>query len=552
MSVRRDGDLAFVPLGGAGEIGMNLNLYRCAGRWLAVDCGLGFGDAATPHVDVMVPDPAFIAERARDLVGLVITHAHEDHIGAVAHLWRRLGCPVFATPFAAALLRRKLADAGLGGAVPLTVVPIGGRLSLPPFDLEWIRVAHSLPEAHALAIRTPHGLVLHTGDWKLDPDPLIGPPTDEAAFARLGEEGVLAMVCDSTNALVEGESGSEADVRASLVELIRQQPGRVLVTCFSTNVARIESIAVAAEANERQVALVGRSLRRIVEVARETGYLRDLPPFLADDEAGYLPDERLVLVCTGSQAERGSALARMAADSHPAIALGEGDTVIFSSRVIPGNERAIFRMQDDIARLGARVVTERDHFVHVSGHPARDELRRLYRLVRPQTVVPVHGEWRHMTEHAALARELGVGRAVLVEDGDLVRLAPGTPEIADSVPVGRLVPEGERLLPLEGSVLAARKRMLHQGLVVGSLVVDGSGRVLAPPQIAAPGLYDAAEITALGLPQRLADAVGELPGPLRRDDDALRDAARGILRRLVGQALGKRPAVELHLVRLAR
>jgi len=363
---------------------------------------------------------------------------------------------------------------------------------------------------------------------------------------------VLAMICDSTNALVEGESGSEADVRASLTELMRQARGRVIVTCFSTNVARVESIAAAAEANERQVALVGRSLLRVAEAARETGYLRDLPAFVSDEDIDDIPDRHVTIICTGSQAERGSALSRMAADTHPTVALGEGDTVIFSSRVIPGNERAIFRLQDEIARLGARVITERDHFVHVSGHPARDELRRLYGLVRPRIAIPVHGEWRHMTEHAALAKELGVPRTVLVEDGDLVRLAPGPAEIAESVPVGRLVPDGDRLLPLEGGVLAQRKRMLFNGAVVASIAVDASGRVLAPPQVAAPGLYEPQEIAGLGIPERLMQSIGDLPAPLRRDDEALRDAARGALRRMIGQVLGKRPTVEIHLLRLAR
>jgi ribonuclease J len=543
------GDLAFIPLGGTGEIGMNLNVYRCDGALLAIDCGIGFGGAEMPEVEVMVPDPAWLVERRDRLVGLVITHAHEDHIGAVAALWPRLKCPLFGGPFVSAVLRRKLGEAGLLGQVKLTTIPLSGQLALPPFELEFLRVAHSIPEAQAVAIRTRHGLVLHTGDWKLDPEPLIGPPTDEAAFARVGEQGVLAMVCDSTNALVEGHSGSEAEVRRNLRALIKPLKGRVAVTCFATNLARVESVALAAQAAGRQVALFGRSLRNAEAAARECGYLRSIPAFLAEEDAADIPDDRLLLICTGSQAEPRSALSKIAADTHPHISLGEGDTVIFSSRMIPGNERGILRVQDELARAGCRVMTADDHMVHVSGHPARDELRRLYALVKPRYAVPVHGEWRHLAEHAAFAESLGV-KPVLVEDGDVLTLAPGRPDVVDSVPTGRLAIDGERLLPLEGGVLAARKRMLFNGVVVASLAVDGQGRVLGVPQVSAPGLFEADDEAPLQLGAELARAVGELPAPLRREDAALREAARSVLRRAVGRRLRKRPNVEVHLLRV--
>lgn len=543
------GDLAFIPLGGTGEIGMNLNIYRCDGALLAVDCGIGFGGPETPEVEIVVPDPAWLVERRERIRGLVITHAHEDHVGAVAHLWPLLRCPIYAGPFTSAVLRRKLGEAGLLGEARLVTVPLGGRLSLPPFELEFLRVAHSIPEAQALAIRTRHGLVLHTGDWKIDPDPVIGPPTDEAAFARLGEEGVLAMVCDSTNALVEGHSGSEAEVRRNLAAIIRGLKGRVAVTCFATNLARVESIARAAQAAGRQVALFGRSLRNIEAAARECGYLQDIPPFVPEDEAGYIPDDSLLLICTGSQGEPRSALAKIAADTHPAIALGEGDTVIFSSRMIPGNERAILRLQDDLSRRGCRVMTADDHMVHVSGHPARDELKRLYSLVRPRYAVPVHGEWRHLTEHAALIRECGA-TPLLVEDGDVLRLSPGRPEVVAGVPTGRLAVDDGRLLPLTGGLLAARKRMLFNGVVMASLAVDQAGRVLGEPMVSAPGLFDGEDLEPRQLAAEVARAVGELPSALRREDDALRDAARSVLRKAVGRRLRKRPAVEVHLLRV--
>lgn len=543
------GDLAFIPLGGTGEIGLNLNVYRCDGALLAVDCGLGFGGPEHPEVEVMVPDAAWLAARRDKLVGLVITHAHEDHVGAVAHLWPTLRCPIHASPFAAAVLRRKLGEAGLLSQVELIVQPPGGRWQLGPFDLEYLRVAHSLPEAQALAIRTRHGTVLHTGDWKLDPNPLIGPPTDEAAFARLGEEGVLAMVCDSTNALVEGHSGSEAEVRRSLHALIKSLKGRVAVTCFATNLARIESITKAARAAGREVALLGRSLRNAEAAARECGYLQDLPPFLPEEDVEDVPDDKLLVICTGSQGEPRSALAKIAADTHPNISLGEGDTVIFSSRMIPGNERAILRVQDELSRAGVQVMTADDHMVHVSGHPARDELRRLYQLVKPKYAIPVHGEWRHMNEHANLAESLGA-IAYVIEDGDALRLAPGKPDIVEQAPVGRLAVDGDRLLPLDGDVLAARKKMLFNGVVVASIAVDGAGRVLGQPQISAPGLFDGTDGEPAQIAADLARAVGDMPGALKREDGPLREAARSAVRKAVGRRLRKRPTVEVHLLRV--
>jgi ribonuclease J len=543
------GDLAFLPLGGTGEIGMNLNLYRSGGKYLAVDCGIGFGGSELPEADVMMPDAGFIADRRDRLLALVITHAHEDHLGAVPWLWPSLRCPVYATPFAAAVLRRKLAEVQLHTEVRINVIPPGGRFEIGPFSLQFLRVAHSIPEAQALVIRTSAGTVLHTGDWKLDPDPLIGPPTDEAAFAALGEEGVLAMVCDSTNAMVEGHSGSEADVRRSLSTLVRTLRGRVAVTCFASNVARVESVALAARDAGRTVAVVGRSLRNLDAAARECGYLKDIPPFATEDEANDIPDDNLLILVTGSQGEPRSALARIATDTHPRIELGEGDTVVFSSRVIPGNERAIGTVQDNLVRRGVRLMTDADHMIHVSGHPARDELRRLYRLVRPRTTVPVHGEWRHLAAHAALAQEAGV-TPVMLEDGDVLSLAPGAPEVVDSAPVGRLVLDGNRLMPLQGGVMGARRRMLFNGVAIASLAVDAAGRLLGRPRVTAPGLFDADDPETGRIAAELTEALADLPAPLRRDDMALTDAAKAALRRSLGKRLQKRPLVDVHLLRV--
>ena len=528
---------------------MNFNLYRLGGKWLAVDCGIGFGGPEHPEVDVMMPDPGFIADRRNNLVALVITHAHEDHIGAVAWLWPQLKCPVYATPFAAAVLKRKLQEVQLQNTVPIHIIAPGAAFEIKPFNLRFIRLAHSIPEAQALVIDTPHGVVLHTGDWKLDPAPLVGPPTDEAAFAALGEKGGLAMVCDSTNALVEGHSGSEGEVRQSLAALIRGLSGRVCVTCFASNVARVESIALAAQASRRSVAIVGRSLKNLEAAARDCGYLKDIPPFLPIEAADDIPDDNILIIAAGSQGEPRSALTRIAMDTHPKIALGEGDTVIYSSRVIPGNERAIGTAQDHLVRRGVRIMTDADHLVHVSGHPARDELRKLYRLVKPRFAVPTHGEWRHMAAHAELAREAGAS-PIMMEDGDILSLAPGRPEIVDSAPVGRLVLDGNRLIPLGGDVMSARRRMLFNGVAVASFAVDEAGKLRGKTRLSAPGLYEEDDPESARVITDFTNAIADLPAATRRDDAALAEGARAALRRALGRRLARRPLVDVHLLRV--
>jgi ribonuclease J len=541
--------LAFLPLGGTGEIGMNLNLYRLGGTWLAVDCGIGFSGNDTPEAEILMPDPVFIVDRKADLAGLVITHAHEDHLGAVAHLWPRLGCPIYATPFAAAVLRRKLGEAHLQQQVKIHVIAPGGEFMVGPFDLRFIPVTHSVPEAQALVLRTPHGIVVHTGDWKFDPTPMVGPPTDIAAFEALGDEGVLAMVCDSTNVMTQGPSASEADVRRSMTDLIGSLQGRIAVTCFASNVARVETIAKAAQAAGRSVVIVGRSLRNLDVAARECGYLTDVPPFLSEQEANSLPDDEVVLIITGSQGEPRSALSRIASDTHPNISLGQGDTVIYSSRMIPGNEQAVIQVQDNLTRRGVRVLTDRDHLVHVSGHATGGDVRRLFDMVRPRFAVPVHGEWRHLTANAAIAREKGV-TPILLEDGDILNLSPGTVEVVDTAPTGRLVLDGGRLLPINGGVLAARRRMLFNGIVIGSFAVDDEGYLIGDPKVSAPGLLDQEDPETNRVTEEFGDALDEIPDELRRDDATFREAAKTALRRALGRKLQKRPLVDVHLLRV--
>ncbi|HKM68558.1 MAG TPA: ribonuclease J [Stellaceae bacterium] len=550
-----DGDpsaLFFVSLGGAGEIGMNLNLYGYAGDWLILDCGVTFGDDSQPGLEVVMPDPAFIVERRDRLLGIVATHAHEDHIGAIPYLWTQLRCPVWATPFTASLLRAKLAEAGLADKVRINVVPMSGRFTIGPFDLELITLTHSIPEPNAVALRTPVGTVLHTGDWKFDPDPLIGSVSDEAALRRLGDQGVLAMIGDSTNALRPGTSGSEADLRRSLIDLVGRYDARVAVACFASNVARLETIARAAAVHGRDVALVGRSLWRIDKAARENGYLADLPRFLTEDEAGYIPRDKIVLICTGSQGEPRAALARIAREDHPNIVLETGDVVIFSSRIIPGNEKSINRLQNALVRLGIEIITEEDHFVHVSGHPARDELVRMYQMVRPRVAIPVHGEARHLIAHAHLAEQCQVQQPLVIQNGDMVRLTPSGAAIVDEVPVGRLASDGKGLLPLGGTALKERRRLVLDGSAVATLVLDRQGRLVAPAAITVIGLVEAAAATAAApvLSHAVERALSELPAGARRDDNAVRDAVRRTLRRAINERFGKRPLIELHLVRV--
>eukprot|EP00439_Symbiodinium_sp_Y106_P089249 s1_g1785.t1 len=552
-----DAELVFVPLGGTGEIGMNLNLYGFGTeedrKWIMVDLGVTFSDGRTPGVDVIMPDPTFIEENHQDLIAVILTHAHEDHIGAVAHLWPKLRCPVYATPFTAELVKGKLIEAGIEQEVPLNIVDLGARFDLGPFDIEFVTLTHSIPEPNALAIRTPLGTVMHTGDWKIDPGPVIGHTLDSKRLAEIGEEGVRAIVCDSTNVFTPGEAGSEADVATSLTDLIGGLEGRVVVTTFASNVARLESVIRAAEANGRHVVLAGRSMFRVIAAARDTGHLKNLPPFVEAEDAGYLPKDKVLFLCTGSQGEPRAALARIAADAHRDIVLEEGDTVIFSSRIIPGNDVAIFEMQNDLARAGVRVITEKDHFVHVSGHPCRDELTAMYQWIKPEVAIPVHGEARHLLEHAALAKELQVSETLVIQNGDMVRIAPGAAEIVDEVPSGRVVMDGDVLVPSWDAGIQERRRLGFGGAVFVSVALDEKGAVRGDP-----------EIRLIGLPERdnygvrfeeraydaLDGALDQLPQRKRKDEAQVGEYLRRAVRSAIRKEWGKKAAVEVIVTRV--
>ena len=549
----KTGPLHFLPLGGAGEIGMNLNLYECGGAWLMCDLGVTFAGGDLPGIDLVMPDLSFIAKRRDALLGLVLTHAHEDHLGAVPYLWPRLRCPVYATPFTAALLRRKLAE-GAEGIEDLTITetPLGGSIDLAPFRVELVSLTHSIPEPNALVVHTPHGAVMHTGDWKLDPDPLISEPADEEALRRLGDGGVLAMVCDSTNVFRPGSSGSEADVRKSLTDLIGGFSRRVAVTTFASNLARLLTIHEAAEAGGRTCVAVGRSMWRILDCARETGHLPRNVRFVGDRAARDLPDDKVLYMMTGCQGEPNAALSRVADGNHPSIELGSGDAVVFSSKIIPGNEKPIYDLINRLTRLDVEVVTEKDRFVHVSGHPNRDELARMYRLVRPRIAIPVHGELRHMREHAALARSFRVPEALTVENGALVRLAPGRPEVVDRVEHGRLAWNGRGAVPVDGAAIRERRRLMFNGAAFVTLVVDEEGELLSDPVVGAHGLLENGDDRDLidDLVDDAIDAVEDLPGPGRRDDGRVREAVRKAVGRTLRTEFKRRPVVDVQLVRV--
>lgn len=547
---RSSDQLVFVPLGGLGEIGMNAALYGFGpeGRrkWILVDCGLSFAGPEAPGVDIVLPDLNYIIQDRANLLGIIITHAHEDHIGALAALWPSLRAPVWCTRFAAGLLAtRRLSEPG-APKVEMNIVAQGGRFTLGPFDIEFVPVAHSIPESNALAIRTPAGLLVHTGDWKIDPTPQVGLPTDEKRLRELGEEGVLALVCDSTNVLRDGISPSEADVAAKLSELVHSAPGRVAVTTFASNVARLRAVAEAAMANQREVVVVGRAMDRVIDVARECGYLDGIPAFRSVETYGYLPRDKVVALLTGSQGEPRAALSRIAADDHPEIALSPGDRVIFSSRTIPGNEKAVGAILNRLARDNIEIITDRTHLVHVSGHPRREELARLYGWLKPKIAIPAHGEDLHLTEHAAFARGVGVKHVLRAGNGDVVAISEAGASKIDEVQHGRLYQDGALLVGALDRTIPERRRLSFAGVISIAVALDDKGELAGDPEVALIGLPLAAR-DGTPFDDIVADAVEDLiegmPKAKRRDSEAVRNALERGVRAAVNEEWGKKPLV---------
>ncbi len=538
-------ELLFLALGGSGEIGMNLNLYGCQGKWLMVDLGMSFGSNEYPGTELMFPDPAFVEDRLDDLLGIVLTHAHEDHIGAIPYFAADFGVPLYATPFTAGLIGKKLEEAGLTDAVEINVIKDDqGSFELGPFEITYIPLAHSIAEGNALLIDTPFGRVFHTGDWKLDDEPIIGDPATDEELTQIGDEGVLALVCDSTNVFNPNASGSEGAVHRGLLEEVRKHKGkRVLVTTFASNVARLQTLGEVAQETGRQLCVAGRSLDRIIEVAKANGYLTNFPQTVDFDTAMGLRRGEVLIIATGGQGEPRAALARIAEDSHP-IALEEGDVVLFSSRQIPGNELAIGQVQNALAARGIVMVNDRQSHIHVSGHPGRPELKALYSWIRPEMLVPVHGEVRHMMEQGRLGEECGIPINLVQKNGDILRLAPGTPGKLGEIETGRLVLDGEIIVPADGEAITMRRRLARDGLLI---VVLGQGGLI--------------EIEGIGLPldedydtfideavEDVKSALKKLRGAAARDRESIMEAARLAARRAARRWSGKKPQTRVLLL----
>ncbi len=548
-------ELVFVPIGGVGEIGMNLALYGLGsgqgGEWLCVDMGVSFADNEVPGVDLILPDIRFLEDERRNIAGIVLTHGHEDHIGAVFDLWPKLRVPIYATPFTAALIESKRMGEPGAPQIPIKIVPVGGRVTIGSFDVEFIPVAHSIPESHALAIRTPVGMVVHTGDWKLDPSPILGATTDEKKFRALGEEGVRAVICDSTNAVRDGISPSESEVAESLGKIVRAAKGRVALTTFASNAARLRAAALAAASAGREVVIAGRAMERIVNIAREMHMLDGVPQFRGMDAFHSLPRERVLLLLTGSQGEPRAALARIAQNDHPEISLDRGDTLIFSSRTIPGNEKAVNRIINAMIDQGVKVLTDRTHLVHVSGHPRRGELAKLYEWLKPQLVVPVHGEALHLSENAALARECGIAEVLSCRNGDVVKLAPGPASITDEVPTGRVYRDGNLLVSDEARTIPERRRLAFAGVISVAVPLGGRGELAGNPVIDLSGLPEEAapgRTMADVVSDAVYDAIESLPKQRRRDHEAVAQAVKRSVRGSVNAAWGKKPVCHVLVV----
>lgn len=553
----KEDELVFLPLGGVGEIGMNLALYgygpKTNRQWIMVDCGVTFPGPDLPGVDLVLPDIRFLAEERKNLKGIIITHAHEDHYGALNELWPGLNVPVYASPFTAGMLEAKRDFERSRVEIPVTIFKQGDRINLGPFEIEAIGVNHSIPEPMSLAIKTPLGTVVHTGDWKIDLEPSLGPLTDEARFRKLGDEGVLALICDSTNAVRDGISPSEREVSESLTKIIESAEGRVGITTFSSNVGRIRSIAQAAEAAGREVLLLGSSMKRVTEVARDIGLMEGLKPFIAEDEFGYIPRDKVVVILTGSQGEPRAALAKIARDEMRNVAFTAGDTIIFSSRAIPGNEKAINDIKNGLIEQGIHIVTDSEALVHVSGHPRRHELQQMYGWVRPKMVVPVHGEAAHLTAHAELAEQSGIAEVPRVRNGDVLKLAPGMPEVVDHAPFGRIFKDGNLIGDYEEMGIGDRRKLAFVGHVAVSVLLDSRYDFMGDPEVEPFGLPqfdDEGEDMGDTLYDAVLGAVESIPRARRKDLEMVREAVRRAVRSTANEIWGKKPVVTVFLTKV--
>lgn len=550
-------ELVFLPLGGVGEIGMNLALYGYGSptkrQWIMVDCGVTFPGPDLPGVDLVLPDIRFLKSERHNLKGIIITHAHEDHYGALAELWPGLNVPVYASGFTAGMLQAKREYERSRAEVPITIFKQGDTINVGPFSVEAIGVNHSIPEPMSLLIRTPLGNVLHTGDWKIDHNPSLGPLTDEARFRAIGDEGVLAMMCDSTNAMRDGVSPSESEVSESLTKIIENAKGRVAITTFSSNVGRIRSIALAAERAGREVLLLGSSMKRVTDVAQDIGIMEGIRPFIAEDEFGYIPRDKVVVILTGSQGENRAALAKISRDEMRNVAFSAGDTIVFSSRTIPGNEKAIGDIKNGLIEQGLNIITDSDALVHVSGHPRRNELQQMYSWVRPQVLVPVHGEAVHLSAQAELARQSGIKIVPRVRNGDILRLAPGAVEVIDDAPFGRVYKDGKLVGDLDEMGISERRKLSFAGHVAINVILDGRFDFLGDPDISLmglPALDEEGEEMADTLYDAVLGAVESIPRARRKDLELVRESVRKAVRAQANDSWGKKPMVTVFVTKV--
>ena len=555
MSNKKE-ELLFCPLGGSGEIGMNMNLFSYgkpeAQKWIIVDIGVTFADDSIPGIDLIYPDPGFIINKKKDLLGIVLTHAHEDHIGAIAHIWPKLKCKMYATPFTAVLIKEKFKEKKIDIGENLKIVDLNGNIKLGPFKIEFITLTHSILEPNGLLIETPAGIVLHTGDWKVDPNPLIGNKIDQTKLKEIGNKGVLAMICDSTNVLSHGRAGSEADVRTNLLKLMSNLKKRIIVTSFASNVARMETIFYCAEKTKRQISLVGRSMHKIYKAAKQCGYLKNVISPIDAREAKKISREKIVYLCTGSQGEPMGAMMRIINYTHPDVFIEKEDTVIFSSKIIPGNEKKLYKLHNQLVKNQIDVISEETDFVHVSGHPNREDLRDMYGWVKPKSVIPVHGEHRHMAEHISFAKEMQVPYPVQVENGDIVKLFPGQkPEVFDKAPVGRLYVDGIISVNEDSQSIRERKNLANNGYLEVTILINGKGKLFKKPLVSFKGLpIEEAQDFFYDLEDEIENISRTFSLNNKKQESNLIEALKISCRKIVKEKTGKKPYTNINLVRI--